>query len=81
MAVYAVRRDEADEMQSVFVALAPRHRLDERGFFGKIAVSDALIDARQILIHDAAGAHRDVPDLRVSHLPRRKSDVFPGRLE
>ena len=81
VAVDAVGRDEAHEMQRVRVALASRHRVDERGLLEEIAVADALVDARQVLIDDASRAHRDVADFRVAHLPGGKADLFAGRLQ
>jgi hypothetical protein len=62
MAVNAVGRDQANEMQRVPVALAPRHRVDECLLVEKITVADALVDARQVLIDDASGTHRDMAD-------------------
>ena len=81
VAVNPVWRDQANQMKCVLVALTPFHRLDERRFLEEIAVSDALIDARQILINDAAGAHRDVSDLGVAHLTGRQADELAGRLK
>ena len=74
VAVNAVRRHETDEVKRVFVALAPRHRVDKRRLLEEVAVANALVDARQVLIDDAAGAHRDVADLRVAHLPGGQAD-------
>jgi hypothetical protein len=58
------------------VALASRHRIDEGGLLEEIAVLDALVDSRQVLVHDAASPHRDVPDLRVAHLSLRQAHVL-----
>ena len=68
-------------MQSMRVALAPRHRVDKSGLLEEIAVLDALVDSRQVLIDDAAGAHRDVPDLRVAHLSLRQAHILARRLK
>ena len=81
VAVNAVGRDETDEMERVAVVLTACHRIDERRLFEEITVTDALVDARQVLIDDTPRAHRDVPDFRISHLPLRKSDVFARCLE
>ena len=47
----------------------------------EIAVADALVDPRQVLIDDAAGAHVHVADLGVAHLPRWEADGFARRDE
>src|SRR4030095_6864059 len=63
------------------VALAPRHRGAKGGLLEEITVLDAFVDSRQVLIYDAARAHRDVYELRVSRLPGRQAHVFARRLE
>ena len=40
------------------------------------AIGDGLVDARQLLVNDAARAQVQVPDFAVAHLPRRQADVL-----
>ena len=58
---------------------APVHGRREDRIPGEIAVTDALVDARQVLVDNPAGAHVGVADLRVSHLAFGKSDRFARR--
>jgi hypothetical protein len=58
------------------VTLASCHGIQKRRLLEKIAVTNALIDTREILIDDAAGAHGDVPDLGVAHVTGRQADNF-----
>src|SRR5687768_10495566 len=81
MTVNAVRRDEPYDVECVPVALTSRHCVDKCLFLEKVPVFDALVDARQILIDDATGAHGDVADLRVAHLSVRKADILARRLK
>ena len=55
-------------------ALRPLERADEGGIDEDRAVADGQVDAHQVLEQDAAGADREVADLRVAHLPRRQAD-------
>src|SRR3954451_23364746 len=55
---------------------APEHRT-----FRKLAALDCMIDARQFLHHDPAGADVEVPDFRIAHLAGRQADVVAGGVE
>src|SRR5581483_9888767 len=70
-------RDEAEEVD---VSATPEggaeHGVGEEG-----AVLDRPVDAHQVLVEDAAGADRQVPHLRVAHLPGRQPDRLPGGFE
>ena len=68
VAVHPAVRHEPDEVQGVPVAGAAGHRGGERGIPEEVAVADAAVDARQVLVHHAAGAEVHVPDLGVPHL-------------
>ena len=74
MAVDAAVGDEADEVQRVPAVGGAIHRGDERRVGEEIAVADALVDARQVLVDDAAGAHVHVADFGVAHLPGGQAD-------
>ena len=78
VAVDAAVRDEADEMKRAAPVAAPVHRVDERFVVEEIAVPDALVDPREVLVDDPAGAHVHVADLGVSHLAGRQADRFAG---
>ena len=55
------------------------HRRRKHGALEQLAVADALVDAREVLVDDPAGAHVHVADLGVAHLPGRQSDRLAGR--
>ncbi len=76
MAVHAAVGHEADEVERIAAASDAIHRRDERRVLEKITVADALVDAREVLVDDAAGAHVHVADLGVAHLARRQADGF-----
>ena len=44
----------------------------------QFAVLDHQIDARDVHVHDAAGADVEMPDLAVAHLPLGQSDKRPA---
>ena len=48
---------------------------------GKRAVGDRLLDARQILQHDATGAEIGVADLGIAHLAVGQPDIMLARVE
>jgi hypothetical protein len=54
-------------------------RLAEGGVIKKIAVPYGFRDTRKILVHDAAGADIQVPDLGIPHLPIRQADILAAR--
>ena len=70
-AVDAAVREQADEVQRVLPVDAAIHRRREHGALEQLAVPDALVDAREVLVDDPAGAHVHVADLGVAHLPGR----------
>ena len=56
-------------------------RLGEHGVVEQRAVLDRQVDARELLVDDAAGADVEVPDLGVAHLPLGQPDGEPGARE
>ena len=52
------------------------HRIHQYGVIEKITLGDGLIDSRQLLIYDSAGAKGHVAHFGIAHLSRRQSDVF-----
>jgi hypothetical protein len=65
--------------------LVPRSRAreggDERLVLVEGPVRDRAVDALEVLVEHPARADRQVPDLRVAHLPRRQPDGFAGCLQ
>ena len=49
---------------------------DERGELGDGAVRDRLVDARQLLHHDATGADIHMPNFGIAELALRKADAL-----
>src|SRR5205823_3627783 len=45
------------------------------------AARDRAVHALEVLVEDPPGSDRQVPDLRVAHLPRRQADGLSGGLE
>ena len=80
--VVEVRVDAAagDEPEEVDAAAARERRLQDR-VRGQRAVGDGAVDAQQILVEPPPGADRQVPDLRVPHLPRRQPRRLARGLE
>src|SRR6186713_1427728 len=52
------------------------HCVEQGCLLEEVAILDALVDAREILIDHAAGAHRGMAHLGVAHLSRGQSDGF-----
>jgi hypothetical protein len=69
-------RDEAEEMY-LAASLARSPKGTEQGIVREErAVLDRGVDAHQILEENPARPDREVPDLRVAHLPRGQPDGF-----
>jgi hypothetical protein len=66
--VHAARRDQADQMAGAAGAAQALDQAEQRGGPRNLTRIHSLIDARQILHHDATGADIEVPDLGISHL-------------
>src|SRR5690606_10270855 len=71
--------EQADEVQRP-AAHAVERRLERRIDCHR-ALADGLVDAREVLIDDAAGPHVHVADLRVAHLTRGQADGLARRLQ
>ena len=63
------------QMQCGIVFLTMLHRLQQCGIFKEIAVLNRLCDTCQLLINDTPCAHIQMPNLRISHLPCRQTNV------
>ena len=72
--VHAAVGDEPDQVH----ALGARERRPQHLVLGERPVLDRVVDARQVLTDDRAGAEVEVPDLRVAHLPVGQPDGAPA---
>jgi hypothetical protein len=50
------------------------HRFEQHRMQEELAVQDHQVDARDVHVHDAPGAHIQMADFAVPHLPFRQSD-------
>ena len=80
-AVHAAIRDEAEQVQLAAAFLRVRDGVLQRRVLLELAVADRLVDARDLLVDDAARADVEVPDFGVAHQPARQADVFAARLQ
>jgi len=55
--------------------------VSERRHRGELALGYRLVDARQVLQHDAAGAEIGVADLGIAHLPVGQPDIVLAGVE
>ena len=78
VAVHAAVRDQADEVQRVLPPAQRSIAAASAGLLEELAVADALVDAREVLVDDPAGAHVHVADLGVAHLAGGQADRFAG---
>src|SRR5262245_28839731 len=69
-----------DEPEQVHV-LAAVECSDQRRILEERAVLDRVVHTHQVLEQDAPGADRQVPDLRVPHLPVREADRLSRGLQ
>ena len=53
------------------------HRLDNDLVLLDAAILACIVDARELLVHDAPGPHVEMADLGVTHLPIGKADITP----
>jgi hypothetical protein len=68
--VHAAGRDEPDQVHARRIL---QRRLQHL-VAGQRPVRDGLVDPREVLRHDRAGAEVEVADLGVAHLPLRQAD-------
>ena len=71
-------RDEAQQVDVAATRSRPLESADERRILEDRAVANGQVHAHQILEQHPARADRQVADLRVAHLPRRKADRLTG---
>ncbi len=81
MRMHAARRQQAKEMRGAAALFQLGDKAGERLVLGQRTAGDRLVDARQILHHDAPGAEIHVPDLGVAHLAAGQADERLARLE
>ena len=75
--VHSAVRHESEQVH----ALATLERGDERRVLEEGAVLDRAVDPHQVLEENASRTDRQMADLGVTHLSRRKSDRFTGRVQ
>jgi len=68
VAVHAAWRQEPQHVQRVPALARGVGRRDQHRIGGELAGRDRVVDAREVLVDDAAGADVEMPDFRVAHL-------------
>ena len=81
VAVHAARRQEPHHVQRAMAVARGVDRAIENGIGRELAGFDRVIDPREVLVDDAAGADVEVPDLGVAHLPVRQSHAQLGGVD
>ena len=79
--VDALVLEEAEEVQNAPVGLPARDESDPLLHAEKRARPEAVVDALELLDHDAAGAHVQVPDLGGALVPVGKPDGLARALQ
>jgi hypothetical protein len=74
MRMHAAIADEAEEVQAL--AFGFFESVHEHGHGGEFAIANALVDAGEVLIHDATGTEVQVADFAVAHLAVGQADVL-----
>src|SRR5438046_7205850 len=78
--VHATGRDEAHEVEGPAAAHGCACR-PERPIAEERSVLDRVVDAHELLVLDVAGAHREMPDLAVSHHAVWEADIAATRAQ
>ena len=81
VAVHAAGAHQAHQMDGLAGVDGSLHVLDQHRVLEHLAVLDGLGDQGQLLVHDAAGTHVGVADLRVAHLAVGQADSHAGSLD
>ena len=68
-------------MQRGTRCLSRLYRAVDHGVIADGAGAACHVDARELLMHHAAGADVEMPDLGVAHLPLRQAHGLPRRFE
>src|SRR5512132_4680726 len=77
----AAVRDEPEQVDVGATLLRSLERSDERGVLEERPIRDRAVHALEVLVENAAGADRQMADLRVAHLAVRQPDRLTGGLE
>jgi hypothetical protein len=78
MTVDTAVREQSHEVQRV--ALRRAHGVEQHWIFEEGSVLDALINADDVLIHDAARTDVEMAHFAVAHLPHGQPDPLLRRL-
>ena len=79
--MHPARRDQPHDMGGAAAFLELCDELLQRRQLRGLALGERLVDARQVLQHDAAGADIGVADLGIAHLAVGQPDIVLARIE
>ena len=71
MAVHAAVGQQSDQVKCLMIVPAPVHRNDDGWVLEEVTIQNALVDSREILIHNPTRTEVHMPDLGVAHLSSR----------
>ncbi len=74
MAVYAPIGNQPKHMQGGIIGFAVIYRIHQCRIFKESAILNLFGNPCQFLIYDTSGAHIQVPDFGIAHLPFRQPD-------
>ncbi|MNV82321.1 hypothetical protein D3C71_1760470 [compost metagenome] len=77
MTVHAARRQQAEQVHRAAAAPGAIDQVEQRRIGGELAGGDRPVDAREVLVHHAAGAEVHVAHFGVAHLPLGQADGGP----
>ncbi len=72
--VHAAIRQQAEQMQPPIADARLLHGIEQHRVGEELAILDHEIDLGDVHVDDAAGAHVEMADFAVAHLPGRQSD-------
>ena len=75
MAVHAAVGEQPQQVQPPARRRGLGKGLAQDGVFLEVAILDRLVDAREVLVNDAAGAQVEVADFAVAHLAGGQADI------
>ncbi len=79
--VHAAVGDKSEQMQLRAALARPLHGLHDRRLFRELPCGNQRVDARDVHLHNAAGADVQVADFAVAHLPVGQADKVIGGLD
>ena len=76
--MHAAVGDQPKEMQLAAAGARILHRFDKNRLREKLAILDHQVDARDLHVNDASGAHIQMADFAIAHLSFRQPDKRPA---